>query len=52
MLSPAGSVCISVNPYKDTGIYTDAFARIYSNVNIYELPPHVFAVADQVSAIQ
>jgi hypothetical protein len=28
------------------GIYTDEYARMYSNVNMYELPPHVYAVAD------
>lgn len=42
-----GSVCISINPYWDTGIYTDDYAKVYSNVNLYELPPHVYAVADQ-----
>jgi len=41
-----GNVCISVNPYRDTGIYTDDYAKLYSNVNLYELPPHVYAIAD------
>ena len=42
-----GNVCISVNPYRDTGIYTDDHAKMYNNVNLYELPPHVYGVADQ-----
>ena len=29
-----GNVCISVNPYRDTGIYTDDYAKMYSNVNL------------------
>lgn len=42
-----GSVCVSVNPYHSLAIYSDAHIGIYQNVNLYELPPHVFAVADQ-----
>eukprot|EP00040_Diaphanoeca_grandis_P032998 m.201050 g.201050 ORF g.201050 m.201050 type:complete len:1279 (+) comp32788_c0_seq6:229-4065(+) len=41
-----GNVCISLNPYRDTGIYTDDYCKLYANVNLYELPPHVFAIAD------
>ena len=42
-----GSVCISVNPYRDVGIYSSEYCKMYSNVNLYELPPHVYGVADQ-----
>lgn len=42
-----GSVCISVNPYRDVGIYSNEYCKMYSNVNLYELPPHVYGVADQ-----
>ncbi|XP_076338639.1 unconventional myosin-Ic-like isoform X2 [Tachypleus tridentatus] len=41
-----GSVLVSVNPYKDLGIYKKEFVEHYRNVNFYELPPHVFAIAD------
>ncbi|CAH1801319.1 unnamed protein product [Owenia fusiformis] len=42
-----GEVLISVNPYKQLGIYTSKYLALYRNVNFYELPPHVFAIADQ-----
>jgi myosin-1 len=42
-----GNVCVSMNPYHQLPIYSDAHIKIYQNVNLYELPPHVFAVADQ-----
>ena len=42
-----GNVCISVNPYERLDIYEKEFIRMYHNVNLFELPPHVFAVADQ-----
>ncbi|XP_076369373.1 unconventional myosin-Ic-like isoform X3 [Tachypleus tridentatus] len=41
-----GSVLISVNPYRDIGIYMKEFVEQYRNVNLFELPPHVFAIAD------
>ncbi|XP_022253422.1 unconventional myosin-Ic-like, partial [Limulus polyphemus] len=41
-----GSVLVSVNPYKDLGIYQKEYVDQYRNVNFYELPPHVFAIAD------
>eukprot|EP00054_Salpingoeca_dolichothecata_P020144 m.126631 g.126631 ORF g.126631 m.126631 type:complete len:1134 (+) comp23507_c0_seq9:802-4203(+) len=41
-----GNVCVSVNPYRDLGIYTNEHVTMYHNVNLYELPPHVFAIAD------
>ena len=42
-----GNVCVSMNPYHQLSIYSDEHIKIYQNVNLYELPPHVFAVADQ-----
>lgn len=42
-----GNVCVSMNPYHNLGIYSDKHIQIYQNVNLYELPPHVFAIADQ-----
>ncbi|XP_042890951.1 unconventional myosin IC-like [Penaeus japonicus] len=41
-----GQVLVSVNPYKDLGLYTDAFLEKYRNVNFYEVPPHVFAITE------
>ncbi|XP_045109044.1 unconventional myosin IC-like isoform X2 [Portunus trituberculatus] len=41
-----GQVVVSVNPYKDLGIYTESYLEKYRNVNFYEVPPHVFAITE------
>lgn len=41
-----GHVLVSVNPYKDLGLYTDKLLEKYRNVNFYEVPPHVFAITE------
>ncbi|KAI5780653.1 myosin IC heavy chain [Peziza echinospora] len=41
-----GHVLISVNPFKDLGIYTDEVLASYRGKNRLEVPPHVFAVAE------
>uniref|UniRef100_A0A8C4N2R8 Myosin Ic, paralog b n=1 Tax=Eptatretus burgeri TaxID=7764 RepID=A0A8C4N2R8_EPTBU len=41
-----GSVLVSVNPYKDLGIYTEQQMQRYRGVSFYEVPPHIYAVAD------
>ena len=41
-----GHVLISVNPFRDLGIYTDAVLASYRGKNRLEVPPHVFAVAE------
>ncbi|XP_054706177.1 unconventional myosin-Ic-like [Uloborus diversus] len=41
-----GPVVISVNPYKNLDIYNSEVIQEYQNVNFYELPPHIFAIAD------
>ncbi|XP_034658441.1 unconventional myosin IC isoform X1 [Drosophila subobscura] len=41
-----GQVLISVNPYKQLPIYSDAHIKEYKNKHFYEMPPHVFAVTD------
>ncbi|XP_071551474.1 unconventional myosin IC isoform X2 [Panulirus ornatus] len=41
-----GQVVISVNPYKDLGLYTEDYLEKYRNVNFYEVPPHVFAITE------
>ncbi|CAF0868028.1 unnamed protein product [Brachionus calyciflorus] len=41
-----GPVLISVNPYKHLGIFNDEFKREYKNTNLFELPPHIYAIAD------
>lgn len=35
-----------MNPYKNLPIYTAENIRLYRNRKIRELPPHIFAVAD------
>ncbi|TBU29834.1 P-loop containing nucleoside triphosphate hydrolase protein [Dichomitus squalens] len=41
-----GSVLISVNPFRDLGIYTDEVLQKYKGKNRLEVPPHVFAIAE------
>uniref|UniRef100_A0A8D0RVS1 Myosin IH n=1 Tax=Sus scrofa TaxID=9823 RepID=A0A8D0RVS1_PIG len=41
-----GTLLVSVNPYQELGIYTVSQMELYQGVNFFELPPHVFAIAD------
>ncbi|XP_069473976.1 unconventional myosin-VIIb [Ambystoma mexicanum] len=41
-----GSILVAVNPYQDLPLYTMEQIRLYMNKRIGELPPHVFAIAD------
>ncbi|KAF8481322.1 P-loop containing nucleoside triphosphate hydrolase protein [Russula ochroleuca] len=41
-----GSVLISVNPFRDLGIYSDEVLRRYQGKNRLEVPPHVFGIAE------
>ncbi|XP_064540131.1 unconventional myosin IC isoform X1 [Drosophila montana] len=41
-----GQVLVSVNPYKQLPIYSDAHIKEYRNKHFYEMPPHIFAVTD------
>ncbi|CCH59719.1 hypothetical protein TBLA_0B09040 [Henningerozyma blattae CBS 6284] len=43
-----GYVLISVNPFRDLGIYTDAVLQSYKGKNRLEAPPHVFAIAESM----
>ncbi|KAI9469759.1 MAG: P-loop containing nucleoside triphosphate hydrolase protein [Benjaminiella poitrasii] len=41
-----GHVLISVNPFKDLGIYTNEVLESYKGKNLLEVTPHVFAIAE------
>ncbi|THH21199.1 hypothetical protein EW146_g278 [Bondarzewia mesenterica] len=41
-----GGVLISVNPFRDLGIYTDEILKRYQGKNRLEVPPHVFGIAE------
>ncbi|CAG8485432.1 14771_t:CDS:10 [Dentiscutata erythropus] len=41
-----GHVLISVNPFKDLGIYTDQILKSYMGKNLLEMSPHVYAIAE------
>lgn len=43
-----GNVLISVNPFKDLGIYTDKTMVSYQGKNRLEVLPHVFAIAESM----
>ena len=37
---------MSINPYKNVDIYNDSYVDQYKGREIYERPPHIFALAD------
>jgi myosin-1 len=39
-------VLVSVNPFRDLGIYTDEVLHSYQGKNRLEMPPHVYAIAE------
>uniref|UniRef100_A0ABM5ENW1 Unconventional myosin-Ic isoform X2 n=2 Tax=Pogona vitticeps TaxID=103695 RepID=A0ABM5ENW1_9SAUR len=41
-----GSVLVSVNPYKELEIYSKQHMDRYRGVSFYEVPPHLYAIAD------
>ncbi|KAH8835554.1 myosin-1 [Flagelloscypha sp. PMI_526] len=41
-----GGVLISVNPFRDLGIYTEEVLDRYRGKNRLEVPPHVFSIAE------
>ena len=41
-----GHVLVSVNPFRDLGIYTPEVLDSYRGKNRLEMPPHVFAIAE------
>jgi myosin-1 len=41
-----GHVLVSVNPFRDLGIYTDEVLHSYQGKNRLEMPPHVYAIAE------
>ncbi|XP_043929284.1 unconventional myosin-VIIa [Protopterus annectens] len=41
-----GSILVAVNPYQLLSIYTPEQIRLYTNKKIGEMPPHIFAIAD------
>lgn len=41
-----GHVLISVNPFRDLGIYTEDVLASYKGKNLLEMAPHVFAIAE------
>nr|XP_023648220.1 unconventional myosin-VIIa [Paramormyrops kingsleyae] len=41
-----GSILVAVNPYQLLPIYSADQIRLYTNKKIGEMPPHIFAIAD------
>lgn len=43
-----GEVCVSVNPYRSSNIYNADYVNKYKGRELFENPPHIFAIADAV----
>ncbi|CAG9773885.1 unnamed protein product [Ceutorhynchus assimilis] len=41
-----GEVCVSVNPYRSMNIYDQSYVSKYKGRELFENPPHIFAIAD------
>ncbi|CAK9304237.1 unnamed protein product [Gordionus sp. m RMFG-2023] len=41
-----GAVLVSMNPYKNIGVYSEQVVNNYRTMNLAELPPHIFALSD------
>ncbi|KAK4874738.1 hypothetical protein RN001_014098 [Aquatica leii] len=41
-----GEVCVSVNPYRTMNIYDANYINQYKGRELFENPPHIFAIAD------
>jgi len=42
----SGLFCVVVNPYKRLPIYTEKVVELYKGKKRYEVPPHVYSIAD------
>ena len=43
----SGLFCVAINPYKRFPIYTLRAINIYKGKRRNEVPPHIFALADE-----
>ena len=43
----SGLFCVVVNPYKRLPIYSEKVIELYKGKKRHEVPPHVYAIADQ-----
>ena len=41
-----GEVCVSMNPYRQMNIYGPETIKNYKGRELFENPPHIFAIAD------
>ncbi|EMP37163.1 Myosin-Ih, partial [Chelonia mydas] len=51
ILTYIGTLLVSVNPYKELDFYSVKQMEIYQGVNFFELPPHIYAIADSAYRI-
>eukprot|EP01132_Coremiostelium_polycephalum_P006082 gene6082-7579_t len=42
-----GPVLISINPYKQLGVYGQEYINLYKGKHEFEIPPHIYSIADK-----
>lgn len=42
----SGLFCVVVNPYKSLPIYSEKIIDMYKGKKRHEMPPHIYAIAD------
>ena len=42
-----GTILVAVNPYETLSIYSDELLRTYNEMRMSDLPPHIFAIANE-----
>ena len=42
------NILVSINPFEDLGVFSPELIQEYAGRALFELPPHLYAIANQV----